>query len=185
VIKTLVIKEIDVESDNKKWYSMRIMPYRTSNNLIDGAIIRFNDITQIKLAQDSSFFRTQIEDEIKPIVALISHPVLYIDLNYNVIFSNNAFLNTFLVSESEILNKSLFSIVDGIFNINLFQNLKKQFKSPQKSKIEFNFYTKIQNSYETTYSIVILKNEFDLMYNSPYRLIFRELIRNPLEEQEI
>jgi two-component system CheB/CheR fusion protein len=50
VLDTLVAKEVMVQSTNKKWYTMRILPYRTLNNVIEGAVITFVDITEIKKA---------------------------------------------------------------------------------------------------------------------------------------
>lgn len=41
-----IIKELP--SKDGKWYSVKIMPYRTSENLIDGIVIKFIDISNIK-----------------------------------------------------------------------------------------------------------------------------------------
>ncbi len=48
VLDTLIFKEIKIESDDGKWYVMRVMPYRTLENLIDGAVITFFDISDLK-----------------------------------------------------------------------------------------------------------------------------------------
>ena len=48
VIETLVFKEIRVRTQDGRWYIMRIMPYRTMENLIDGVVITFVDITDMK-----------------------------------------------------------------------------------------------------------------------------------------
>jgi len=42
VLKTLTPKEVDVQSKDDRWYRMRIIPYRTTNNLIDGAVLTFS-----------------------------------------------------------------------------------------------------------------------------------------------
>ncbi|MDO9164806.1 MAG: PAS domain-containing protein, partial [Rhodoferax sp.] len=47
VLDTLVPKAVDVESTEGKWYTMRIQPYRTLDNVIEGAVITFVDITEI------------------------------------------------------------------------------------------------------------------------------------------
>jgi two-component system, chemotaxis family, CheB/CheR fusion protein len=39
VVDTLEIQENDVEDNAGKWYSMRIRPYRTLDNKIDGVVI--------------------------------------------------------------------------------------------------------------------------------------------------
>jgi two-component system CheB/CheR fusion protein len=47
VIDTLVSIEKEVQTISNGWYSMRIQPYRTTENVIDGAVISFIDITEI------------------------------------------------------------------------------------------------------------------------------------------
>ena len=46
VLYTLIPKEADVQSLAGKWYTMRILPYRTLENIIEGAVITFVDITE-------------------------------------------------------------------------------------------------------------------------------------------
>ena len=46
-LDTLESKEIEVKTIEGKWYMMRIQPYRTIENVIEGAVITFIDITQI------------------------------------------------------------------------------------------------------------------------------------------
>ena len=47
VLATLVPKETDVQTKAGTWYSMHILPYRTLENIIEGAVITFVDITEI------------------------------------------------------------------------------------------------------------------------------------------
>ncbi len=46
VLKTLIPLENRVQATNDKWYTLRILPYRTLNNTIKGAVITFVDITE-------------------------------------------------------------------------------------------------------------------------------------------
>jgi two-component system CheB/CheR fusion protein len=46
VLNTLIHKEVDVQTREGKWYTMRIQPYRTLDNVIEGAVISFFDITE-------------------------------------------------------------------------------------------------------------------------------------------
>ena len=48
VLETLVPRAIDVRTTLGKWYAMRIQPYRTVDNVIEGAVITFVDISEIK-----------------------------------------------------------------------------------------------------------------------------------------
>ena len=47
VLDTLVHKEVEVQTTEGKWYTMRTQPYRTIDNVIEGAVITFVDITEI------------------------------------------------------------------------------------------------------------------------------------------
>jgi two-component system CheB/CheR fusion protein len=53
VLDSLIPKEIEVQSKADMWYSMRIMPYRTLENVIEGAVITFADVTEMKKAQEA------------------------------------------------------------------------------------------------------------------------------------
>ncbi|HEX9022831.1 MAG TPA: PAS domain-containing protein, partial [Geobacteraceae bacterium] len=48
VVETLVFKEVQVQGTDNRWYSLRIIPYRTAENVIDGAVLTFQDITTLK-----------------------------------------------------------------------------------------------------------------------------------------
>ncbi len=53
VLDTLVPQEMDVQTAEDKWYTMRILPYRTLDNIIEGAVLTFVDITQEKKNQEA------------------------------------------------------------------------------------------------------------------------------------
>ena len=53
VLDTLIPKEVEVQTTEGKWYTMRIQPYRTLDNVIEGAVITFVDITEMKQAREA------------------------------------------------------------------------------------------------------------------------------------
>ena len=48
VIRTLISRETQLPSRDKRWFNMRIIPYRTVEDKIDGVVITFTDITAAK-----------------------------------------------------------------------------------------------------------------------------------------
>jgi two-component system CheB/CheR fusion protein len=48
VLRSLVFKEQPITTSDGRWFSVRIMPYRTLDNRIDGLVITFVDITAAK-----------------------------------------------------------------------------------------------------------------------------------------
>lgn len=51
VLDTLTPNEIEVQARSGAWFLMRIRPYRTLDNVIEGAVITFTEITDVKRAQ--------------------------------------------------------------------------------------------------------------------------------------
>ncbi len=52
ILRNLGRVEKEVQSKTGNWYLMRILPYRTVENAIDGVVITFIDITKQKLAEE-------------------------------------------------------------------------------------------------------------------------------------
>jgi chemotaxis methyl-accepting protein methylase/PAS domain-containing protein len=52
VLQTLAFQEKQIGAHDGRWFRVRIMPYRTQENVIDGVVITFIDISEIKKLQD-------------------------------------------------------------------------------------------------------------------------------------
>ena len=53
VLVTLIFTEREVVANDGRWFMVRIMPYRTETNRIDGVVITFLDITDGKVLENS------------------------------------------------------------------------------------------------------------------------------------
>ncbi|MBA6288878.1 chemotaxis protein CheB [Colwellia sp. MB3u-4] len=51
VLDTLVFIEKEITASNNRWFRVRIMPYATQENVIDGVVITFTDISEAKLLE--------------------------------------------------------------------------------------------------------------------------------------
>jgi two-component system CheB/CheR fusion protein len=54
VLESLTPKEVEVQTQAGAWYLLRIWPYRTLENVIEGAVITFTDATEIKKVRAES-----------------------------------------------------------------------------------------------------------------------------------
>ncbi len=52
VLRTLVFKEKHVPARDGRWFIVRILPYRTAENVIDGVVITFTDVTATKALEE-------------------------------------------------------------------------------------------------------------------------------------
>jgi len=62
VLADLTTKEKDIMSEDGRYYRMRIMPYRTLDNVIDGIVITFVDITLIRKSEEVRRLATVLKD---------------------------------------------------------------------------------------------------------------------------
>jgi len=48
VLRTLAFSDREISTGDGRWYQVKVMPYRTLENVIDGVVITFNDISRAK-----------------------------------------------------------------------------------------------------------------------------------------
>ncbi|MCU1339384.1 MAG: methyltransferase/methylesterase, CheR/CheB with sensor [Bryobacterales bacterium] len=53
VIDKVSQREIEIQDRDERWYSMRLRPYRTADNRIDGVLMIFVDVHAVKTTQDA------------------------------------------------------------------------------------------------------------------------------------
>jgi two-component system CheB/CheR fusion protein len=53
VLDTLIPKQVELLTTEGKWYTMRIQPYRTLDNVIEGIVFTFADITEMKRVEEA------------------------------------------------------------------------------------------------------------------------------------
>jgi two-component system CheB/CheR fusion protein len=72
VLDTLLPKEVEVRTREDRWYTMRIQLYRTLDNVIEGAVITFVDISEMKAAearlQESESYFSQLAASLPELV---------------------------------------------------------------------------------------------------------------------
>lgn len=56
-VDNTAVRKLDVQAFDGNWYSMRIRPYKTAENKIDGAVISWLEMTGMKRALDASLER--------------------------------------------------------------------------------------------------------------------------------
>jgi two-component system CheB/CheR fusion protein len=111
VLDTLTPKEVEVQSRSGTWYTMRILPYRTTENVIEGAVINFVDITERKLAE-AALHETHIRLA-EAIAATVREPLLVLDDGLRVVSGSPAFFRTFQVTPDVSLGGLLSDFNNG------------------------------------------------------------------------
>jgi two-component system CheB/CheR fusion protein len=114
VLKTLVPKEFEVQDKSGLWFFIRIMPYRTLENVIEGIIITFVEITAQKNAQ------SELSDALNfsgSIVETVREPLVVLDSDLRILSANSSFYKTFKVTEKETKNRRIYDLGNKQWNI--------------------------------------------------------------------
>jgi two-component system CheB/CheR fusion protein len=103
VIDRLSTKEVEVKTKTNEWYSVRIMPYRTLDNFISGAVLTFAVITSYKQME---FRLNMLQQYSVDVTAQLPIAALQLDMELNVVVVNDIFLKTFGAKKSALIGHS-------------------------------------------------------------------------------
>ncbi|MDR5879813.1 CheR family methyltransferase [Caballeronia sp. LZ032] len=110
--ETLKLIEREVESSDGKWYLMRLLPYRTADDRIDGAVLTLIDITARHLAEESA----RIGEQRLRLVAQSTndYAIILQDPNGVIVTWNAGAERIFGFTEREVVGKNIALIYDPI-----------------------------------------------------------------------
>ncbi len=114
VLRTLVAKEKLVSHAEGKWFTVRIMPYRTKENVIDGVVITFLDVTELRKTQETLENTLSLTEGI---VETVRESLLVLDSELCVVLANRTFYRTFRTSPGETENKRIYDLGGGQWDI--------------------------------------------------------------------
>jgi two-component system CheB/CheR fusion protein len=122
VLSTLMPNEAEVQNLDGQWLLLRMLPYRTSHNVIDGVVITFVDIDRVKRAEQLAAARRFAER----IVQTVREPLLVLDQELRIVSSNAAFLRVFDITPLQVENALVFEFANGLLNIpRLLESLRE------------------------------------------------------------
>ncbi len=104
VLETLQTYEKEVQTKDGKWFSMRILPYRTKENQIDGVVVTFLDISELKRLQ-LEMRKVGIRGDL--IVNMIKELLLILNARFEVVWANRPFYDFFGTTAEETVGKSI------------------------------------------------------------------------------
>ncbi len=128
VLRTLAPFERDMAGARGRYFLMRVLPYRTVHNVIDGVVVTFTDITSLKQAQQVAEEARRIAEKAKlsaedarafaeNIVDTVREPLLVLDANLRVTSANRAFYERFQLNAAEAAEHSLYELGDRRWDI--------------------------------------------------------------------
>ena len=112
VVDKLIPVDREVQTEEGKWYEMRIVPYRTTDNRVDGAVMTFVDIDERKKAMDVlegvDQERKSTLELAESIINLNPQPLLVLDEDGVVTVANDAAVRMLHRPSQSIIGRKLF-----------------------------------------------------------------------------
>ena len=114
VLASLIPQEKEVQDNAGRWYLVRLMPYRTSDNVIDGVVLSLLDINRSKQDELKALAgRTYFES----IVQTVRQPLMVLDENLRVVSANEAFYRTFATRTNQTERSLIYDLGDRQWDI--------------------------------------------------------------------
>ena len=131
-VDDLTTSEDEVESDAGRCYRMRVLPYRTHDNRIAGAVATFVDITDLK----QTFSATKAAKNFSSaIVESVRTPLLVLDENLRVQMVSAAFSKMFGVDDMAAVGALIYDVYGGMWNSPQLRTLLEDML-PQQHQID-------------------------------------------------
>lgn len=130
VIDSLVFTEVEVQTKEGNWYLMRIMPYRTVDNVLDGVVITFNDITQLKRTEEeliklNAAFQAACKYA-ESIVETVREALVVLNAGLHVISVNQSFYKIFKVTKEETEGRFIYELGNRQWDIPSLRELLEE-----------------------------------------------------------
>jgi PAS domain S-box-containing protein len=104
VLQKLTVVEREVATHDNRSFLMRVLPYRTSEDRINGVVITFFDITRRKESEEAL---RQSRERLQKVLSIETVGVIYFDLNGKIHEANAAFETMSGFSKEQLANGAL------------------------------------------------------------------------------
>ncbi len=129
VLATLIPKEKEVQDTTGRWYMVRLMPYRTAENVIDGVVMTMVDIDRTKRAERKAVLG---RDLVENIIQTVHEPTMVLDGDLKVVSANDAFYHSFGTQSKQTEGLPVFELGNGQWDI---PELRKMLEKLQTGKL--------------------------------------------------
>jgi two-component system CheB/CheR fusion protein len=170
VLNTLVFVKKQIKTKDERWFSTRIMPYRTFDDRIDGLVITFFNITDLKLLEEELNDKEQMQ---RMILNTSSDVIVKLSNEWKILEFNPAAEKFFGKKHKEITDQNFIQLfvsdieqkkVENDFNklikegINAIYQMDVKASKGNKVTVEWNINVHFNSLNIATEMIIITRN---------------------------
>ncbi|MEO8102715.1 MAG: chemotaxis protein CheB [Betaproteobacteria bacterium] len=130
VLDSLTAYEGELRTAGGIWYLVRIQPYRTLDNVIDGVVLTFTDISKRVDAEAAVLAAKELAEDI---VDTVLEPLLVLDGGLKVVSASRSFYRDFQVTPDDTLGRPIYDLGNRQWNIPKLRELLEKILPREKS----------------------------------------------------
>jgi two-component system CheB/CheR fusion protein len=140
VLETLVPCELELHTSDGLFYLARIQPYRTLDNVIEGVVLTFTDISQ-RIASEAAV--KEARDMAEAIIDTVREPLVVLDDALHVVSASRSFYQHFHVTKEETVGRPIYELGNHQWDIpalrDLLENILPQDQNLEGYTVEHDF----------------------------------------------
>ncbi len=135
VLDTLSAREIEVKDRDGRWHLLRVRPYRTAENRIEGLVVVLVDIHQLRSSQQEL---SDARDFVSTVLESIPIAVVVLNRDCTIRTVNTAFRELTRLPTRELTGRSMPDLVDTLWGLDgFFAKLLDLMKAEENHILEF------------------------------------------------
>ena len=134
VLETLETQEQEVQDREGRWYLLRVRPYRTFENKIEGLVVVFLDIDQLRRSQQLA---TEANRFASAVVEVVPVPIIVLNKDFGIRTANTAFRELSRLNAKELEFRSLPGLVHQLWGIDSMRERLQDLLNHREMTFEF------------------------------------------------
>jgi two-component system CheB/CheR fusion protein len=135
VLETLGTREMEVQDREGRWHMLRVRPYRTTDNKIEGLVVVLVDIDQLRRSQQAMM---DARDFARSVVGSVPVPIVVLNQDCTIRTVNNSFRELAQMESTELEGRSLPDLAKLLWGLNdMRDRLTSLLESPHGTMVEF------------------------------------------------
>jgi len=134
VLESLGPREMEVQDKEGRWYLLRVRPYRTSDNKIEGLVVVLLEIDQLRRSQQQLM---EARDFAKSVVESVPIPIVVLDNDCSIRTENTAFRELMQMPNTDLAGRSLPDLANLLWGLSIRDKLEGLLQGPPGGSVEF------------------------------------------------
>jgi len=160
VLRTLIFIEKQIPTKDRRWFSIRIMPYRTFDDRIDGLVITFIDISELKLVEEKL---DKMDQENRLLIDSSSRIILKISAGWKIMAFNPLAETFFGKKREDVTGQNFMELfIPEPLRKQTEQKMTRLLAKPGNKEIKMKVIAAGIKELDTEWSIIVLLNHLEI-----------------------